>query len=108
MFELEFSSVPIRLSIVQDKSNNPPSFPLSSSCSGKVDESSFYIGPYKFNTNSTSDIKTQTLVSAFLPPAGGIGIAFFSDISRGTNFAQIGFCLTGGFPISIFLTKRGK
>jgi hypothetical protein len=32
--------------------------PLSSSCSGKVDKSSFYISPYELNTNSTSGIKT--------------------------------------------------
>ena len=31
---------------------------LSSSCSGEVDESSFYISPYELNANSISDIKT--------------------------------------------------
>jgi len=34
------------------------SIPLSSSCSGKVDESSLYISPYELNANSISDIKT--------------------------------------------------
>jgi hypothetical protein len=38
--------------------NNPPSIPLASSCPGKVDESSFYIGPYELNANSISDIKS--------------------------------------------------
>jgi hypothetical protein len=32
--------------------------PLPSSCSGKVDESSFYISPYELNANSISDIKS--------------------------------------------------
>ena len=32
--------------------------PQSSSCSGKVDKSSFYISPYELNANSISDIKT--------------------------------------------------
>jgi hypothetical protein len=32
--------------------------PLPSPCSGKVDESLLYIGPYKLNANSISDIKT--------------------------------------------------
>jgi hypothetical protein len=32
--------------------------PLLSSCSGKVDESSFYISSYELNANSISDIKT--------------------------------------------------
>jgi hypothetical protein len=33
------------------------SIPLSSSCPGKVDESSFHISPYELNSNSISDIK---------------------------------------------------
>jgi len=37
--------------------NNPPS-PLSSSCSGEVGESSFYISPYELNADLISDIKT--------------------------------------------------
>ncbi|MDD1779505.1 MAG: hypothetical protein LUQ65_15185 [Candidatus Helarchaeota archaeon] len=40
---------PVRLSIVQDKSNNQPSPPPPSSRSGKVDESLFYIGPDELN-----------------------------------------------------------
>jgi hypothetical protein len=32
--------------------------PMSSCCSGKVDESSIYISPYELNANSISDIKT--------------------------------------------------
>jgi hypothetical protein len=32
----------------------------SSSCSGKVDESSFYISPDELNANSISDIKNPT------------------------------------------------
>jgi hypothetical protein len=31
---------------------------VSSSCSGEVDESSFYIGSYELSANSISDIKT--------------------------------------------------
>jgi outer membrane protein OmpA-like peptidoglycan-associated protein len=34
--------------------------PLPSSCSGKVDESSFYIRPFGLNANSISDIKNPT------------------------------------------------
>jgi hypothetical protein len=34
--------------------------PLPSSCSGKVDESSFYIGSFELNANSISDIKNPT------------------------------------------------
>jgi hypothetical protein len=34
------------------------SIALSFSCSGEVDESSIYIGPYELNANSISDIKT--------------------------------------------------
>jgi hypothetical protein len=34
------------------------SIPLFSYCSGKVDESSFYISPDEFNPNLISDIKT--------------------------------------------------
>jgi hypothetical protein len=34
------------------------SIPVSSSCSGKVDESSLHISPYELNVNSISDIKT--------------------------------------------------
>jgi hypothetical protein len=37
---------------------SPP--PLPSSCSGKVDESLFYISPYELNADSISDIKTFT------------------------------------------------
>ena len=33
-------------------------FPLSSSCSAKAVESSFYVSPYELNANSISDIKT--------------------------------------------------
>jgi hypothetical protein len=32
--------------------------PPPSPCSGKVDESSFYVSPYELNVNSISDIKT--------------------------------------------------
>jgi hypothetical protein len=34
------------------------SIPLSSSCSGEVDESSFHISPDELNANWISDIKT--------------------------------------------------
>ena len=34
------------------------SIPLSSSCPGRVDEASFYIGSYELNANLISDIKT--------------------------------------------------
>jgi hypothetical protein len=43
---------------------------VSSSCSGKVDESSFYISPDELNANSISDIETfKSSYQAFLPPA---------------------------------------
>jgi hypothetical protein len=44
--------------LIRTNTNNPPLSPLSSSCSGEVDESSIYISPYELNANSISDIKT--------------------------------------------------
>ncbi len=44
--------------------------PLPSSCSGKVDESSFYISSYELNANSISDIKTFKSFISF-PFTGG-------------------------------------
>jgi len=44
--------------------------PLPSSCSGKVDESSFYISPDELNANSISDIKTFNPRISF-PSTGG-------------------------------------
>jgi hypothetical protein len=35
---------------------------VSSSCSGKVVESSFHIGPYEFNADLISDINTCNII----------------------------------------------
>ena len=59
------------------------STPLSSSCSREVDESSFDISPDELEREL--DLRhqdLQTLVSAFLPPAGGTGEPRFLFLRR--------------------------
>ena len=70
--------------------------PLSSSCSGKVDESSFYISPYSLNANSISGIKTFII-------GGGLEIMHFwywvmlhPSIGKGVMITNAEFNATPG------------
>jgi hypothetical protein len=63
-------------------------FPLSSSCSAKAVESSFYVSPYELNANSISDIKT--FISRGHPM-----LKIYPPTQKATVFQTVNECVEG-------------